>query len=135
MSVKRRGAKLVTSLLTVVLYHALLFHVVRRSYRETRTRNCDVTRSSLQTEQTVIRQPSLDAVYGTETDLGVIPSVAVSLEDGNSTAPNIVFYVWCRSGFFNFVHYLSVLSSIKLLRPGTVFFYYSRPPEVDVNLS
>ncbi len=46
-------------------------------------------------------------------------------------APNSVFYVWCGRRWFEFHHYLSVLSVIKELRPDNIIFYYDEYPIQD----
>lgn len=45
--------------------------------------------------------------------------------------PNTVFYVWCGERWFEFPHYLSVKSVIKILRPDTLIFFYEIYPIQD----
>jgi len=45
-----------------------------------------------------------------------------------SFAPNVVYYVWCGRRWFEFQHYLSVMSVIRLLRPDNIVFCYDNEP-------
>lgn len=45
--------------------------------------------------------------------------------------PNIVYYVWCGPRWFEFLHYLSVRSVIRQLRPDNIVFLYDTAPIVD----
>ncbi|ELT89884.1 hypothetical protein CAPTEDRAFT_200575 [Capitella teleta] len=45
--------------------------------------------------------------------------------------PNNVIYVWCGKRWFEFIHYLSVKSVIRQLRPDNIIFYYDYEPVVD----
>lgn len=49
----------------------------------------------------------------------------------SSFAPNIVYYVWCGRRWFEFQHYLSVMSAIRQLRPDNIVFAYDHEPIVD----
>ena len=49
----------------------------------------------------------------------------------SSFAPNVVYYVWCGRRWFEFQHYLSVMSVIRLLRPDNIIFTYDIEPVVD----
>ena len=49
----------------------------------------------------------------------------------SSFAPNVVYYVWCGRRWFEFQHYLSVMSVIRLLRPDNIIFCYDTQPVVD----
>ena len=49
----------------------------------------------------------------------------------SSFAPNVVYYVWCGRRWFEFQHYLSVMSVIRLLRPDHIVFCYDNEPIVD----
>lgn len=46
-------------------------------------------------------------------------------------APNNVFFVWCGKRWFEFRHYLSVISVIKNLDPDNIYFYYDNYPIMD----
>jgi len=46
-------------------------------------------------------------------------------------APNTVFFVWCGNRWFEFHHYLSVLSVIKEIRPDNIVFFYDIYPVLD----
>ena len=46
-------------------------------------------------------------------------------------APNIVYLVWCGRRWFEFHHYMAVLSMIKYLKPDNIFFYYDTYPIQD----
>ena len=46
-------------------------------------------------------------------------------------ATNIVYMVWCGRRWFEFNHYMSVLSAIKHLRPDNIIFYYDAYPILD----
>ena len=48
-----------------------------------------------------------------------------------SLTPNTVYYVWCGRRWFEFVHYLSVISVMRYVRPDTVIFYYDNYPVLD----
>lgn len=45
--------------------------------------------------------------------------------------PNTVYYVWCGSRWFEFPHYLSVMSVMKVIRPDNLVFLYDVYPVVD----
>jgi hypothetical protein len=46
--------------------------------------------------------------------------------------PNNVFYVWCgRNRYFEFRHYLSIVSVFRYLKPYRVVFFYEREPMID----
>lgn len=49
----------------------------------------------------------------------------------SSYAPNTVYYVWCGTRWFEFPHYLSVMSVIRHLRPDNLVFFYDVAPVVD----
>jgi len=49
----------------------------------------------------------------------------------SSFAPNVVYYVWCGRRWFEFQHYLSVMSVIRALRPDNIVFCYDNEPVVD----
>lgn len=49
----------------------------------------------------------------------------------SSFAPNVVYYVWCGRRWFEFQHYLSVMSVIRQLRPDNIVFTYDYEPVVD----
>jgi len=49
----------------------------------------------------------------------------------SSFAPNVVYYVWCGRRWFEFKHYLSVMSVVRLLRPDNIVFCYDSEPVVD----
>jgi len=49
----------------------------------------------------------------------------------SSFAPNVVYYVWCGRRWFEFQHYLSVMSVIRQLRPDNIVFCYDSEPIVD----
>ena len=49
----------------------------------------------------------------------------------SSFAPNVVYYVWCGRRWFEFKHYLSVMSVVRLLRPDSIVFLYDSEPVVD----
>ena len=49
----------------------------------------------------------------------------------SSFAPNVIYYVWCGRRWFEFQHYLSVMSVIRLLRPDNIVFCYDNEPIVD----
>ena len=49
----------------------------------------------------------------------------------SSYAPNVVYYLWCGRRWFEFQHYLSVMSVIRLLRPDNIVFCYDSEPVVD----
>jgi len=50
----------------------------------------------------------------------------------SSFAPNVVYYVWCgQQRWFEFQHYLSVMSVVRLLRPDNIVFCYDVEPVVD----
>ena len=49
----------------------------------------------------------------------------------SSFAPNVVYYVWCGRRWFEFQHYLSVMSVVRLLRPDNIVFCYDSEPVVD----
>lgn len=44
---------------------------------------------------------------------------------------NTVYYIWCGSRWFEFPHYLSVMSVIRHLRPDNLIFMYDKLPVVD----
>ena len=44
---------------------------------------------------------------------------------------NTVFYVWCGKRWFEFHHYISLLSVMKFIRPDQVIFFYDQEPVVD----
>ena len=44
---------------------------------------------------------------------------------------NSVFYVWCGRRWFEFHHYISVLSVMKFIRPDQLIFFYDVEPVVD----
>lgn len=46
-------------------------------------------------------------------------------------ATNMVFYVWCGRRWFEFQHYLSLMSVIRLLRPDNLIFFYDTYPVID----
>jgi len=46
--------------------------------------------------------------------------------------PNVVYYVWCGRRWFEFQHYLSVMSVVRQLRPDNIVFFYDVEPVVDV---
>ena len=46
-------------------------------------------------------------------------------------AINNVYYVWCGRRWFEFNHYLSVMSVIKEIRPDNLIFYYDEHPVMD----
>ncbi|KAK2147431.1 hypothetical protein LSH36_553g00005 [Paralvinella palmiformis] len=46
-------------------------------------------------------------------------------------APNNVFYVWCGRRWFEFHHYLSVMSTIREFRPDNIIFFYDEQPVLD----
>jgi hypothetical protein len=47
--------------------------------------------------------------------------------------PNQVMYYWCHKSWkrFEFRHFLSMYSVIRLLKPDVIFFLYDKYPEVD----
>lgn len=46
--------------------------------------------------------------------------------------PNNVFYIWCGANrYFEFRHYLSVLSAFRFIKPDRVVFYYEHEPMLD----
>ncbi|XP_071109713.1 uncharacterized protein [Haliotis cracherodii] len=47
------------------------------------------------------------------------------------TPPFIVHYLWCRKGYFEFKHYLSILSIVHVIRPDVIMFHYTHLPETD----
>jgi len=49
----------------------------------------------------------------------------------SSFAPNVVYYLWCGRRWFEFQHYLSVMSVVRLLRPDNIIFCYDSEPVVD----
>jgi len=49
----------------------------------------------------------------------------------SSFAPNVIYYVWCGRRWFEFQHYLSVMSVVRLLRPDNIVFCYDSEPIVD----
>lgn len=49
----------------------------------------------------------------------------------SSYAPNTVYYVWCGKRWFEFPHYLSVMSVIRHLRPDNLVFFYDVEPVID----
>jgi len=49
----------------------------------------------------------------------------------SSFAPNVVYYVWCGRRWFEFQHYLSVMSVVRQLRPDNIVFCYDNEPVVD----
>jgi len=49
----------------------------------------------------------------------------------SSFAPNLVYYVWCGRRWFEFQHYLSVMSVVRQLRPDNIVFAYDHEPIVD----
>ena len=51
--------------------------------------------------------------------------------------PNVVFYFWCSGKvdrWFEYRHYLSVMSVIRFLRPDTILFYYDEFPAQDTQV-
>lgn len=44
---------------------------------------------------------------------------------------NMVYMVWCGRRWFEFSHYLSVLSAIKHLKPDNIYFYFDAYPIRD----
>lgn len=46
-------------------------------------------------------------------------------------APNTVFYIWCGKRWFEFHHYLSVLSVMRYIRPDNLIFYHDIEPVLD----
>ena len=49
----------------------------------------------------------------------------------SSFAQNVIYYMWCGRRWFEFQHYLSVMSVIRLLRPDNIVFCYDEEPIVD----
>ena len=47
--------------------------------------------------------------------------------------PPNVYYYWCGQRNFEFRHYLSVMSVIRLLRPDKIIFHYEFLPVIDRN--
>ena len=45
--------------------------------------------------------------------------------------PSTVHYVWCRHRWFEFKHYLSVVSVIRAIRPEQIVFHYDTEPFMD----
>ncbi|XP_046572203.1 uncharacterized protein LOC124280343 [Haliotis rubra] len=45
--------------------------------------------------------------------------------------PFIVHYLWCRKGYFEFKHYLSILSVVQVVRPDWIVFHYTHLPVTD----
>lgn len=43
----------------------------------------------------------------------------------------IAHFIWCNKNYFQFQNYLSVLSSLKFLKPTTIYFHYTELPEMD----
>ncbi len=70
------------------------------------------------------KQP--DSWYYSEAD--ILPHNELLREDN---APNIIHLVWCGRRWFEFHHYISVLSLIKELRPDEIDFYYDMYPIQD----
>jgi len=66
------------------------------------------------------------------------PGAVISRSPPPSDVPVVghatVFYVWCGQRPFEFRHYLSVRSVLRVLRPDTVWFYYEWEPIVDRKL-
>jgi len=65
----------------------------------------------------------------------LVPSVGVDVSrplDAN-LAPSTVFFVWCAARLekFEFRHYLSVRSAMRVFRPDSVWFYYAVEPVID----
>ena len=46
-------------------------------------------------------------------------------------ASNTVYYIWCGKRWFEYQHYMSVLSVIKEVRPDLIIFYYDQYPVSD----
>lgn len=46
-------------------------------------------------------------------------------------SPNNLLFVWCGSRWFEFNHYLSVLSAINVFKPDNVYFIYDVEPVLD----
>ena len=45
--------------------------------------------------------------------------------------PNTVYYVWCGNRWFEFPHYLSIMSVMKVIKPDNLVFLYDVYPVVD----
>ena len=45
--------------------------------------------------------------------------------------PSTVHYVWCGRRWFEFKHYLSVVSVIRAIRPEQIVFHYDQEPTMD----
>lgn len=46
-------------------------------------------------------------------------------------SPFTVHYMWCRKSHFEYKHYLSIMSVVKVLRPDEIVFHYLEMPFVD----
>ena len=45
--------------------------------------------------------------------------------------PNVVHYFWCGKYWFEFIHYISILSVIQKVRPDKIYFHYENLPVRD----
>ncbi|KAI0220758.1 hypothetical protein LSAT2_027762 [Lamellibrachia satsuma] len=70
---------------------------------------------------TPVRTPMLDTIANLPHNVVLDPKLA----------PNTVYYVWCGEIRFEFVHYLSVVSVMRHVRPDNVVFYYHIYPLLD----
>ena len=70
---------------------------------------------------TPVRTPMLDTIDNLPHNVVLDPKLA----------PNTVYYVWCGRSCFEFVHYLSVVSVMRHVRPDNVVFYYHIYPVLD----
>jgi len=75
--------------------------------------------------------PAKKNVVATTPSLFVHDAMPVHSLLNNSYSPNTVYYMWCGRRWFEFTHYLSVLSVIHHLRPDNIVLYYDTPPIVD----
>ncbi|KAK2180872.1 hypothetical protein NP493_421g01047 [Ridgeia piscesae] len=72
-------------------------------------------------EHVAAPKPAPDAIESLPNDVLLDPRLA----------PNTVYYVWCGRRWFEFVHYLSVMSVMRFVRPDNVVFYYDSYPVLD----
>ena len=47
------------------------------------------------------------------------------------TIPPVIYVVWCGRRWFEFNHYMSLLSAIRILHPDKIYFYYDFLPILD----
>jgi len=72
-------------------------------------------------EHVAAPKPAPDAIESLPNDVLLDPRLA----------PNTVYYVWCGRRWFEFVHYMSVMSVMRFVRPDNVVFYYDSYPVLD----